>query len=155
MVGAAVTEAEVRAILTSELAVDGPVTWIHKSDDAWAEASLIVRQPRRDISLSLRLTLNLLARHKFSISLLLDGSHRIAGIDVGGGHENRHTDRNRWVNATHEHVWTDLCHGTWAVELNAFPDDIRRAFPAFCNKFNVQFSGTWADPPAAQLDLDI
>jgi len=154
MASAPLTEAEVAEILLESMRIEGPVRWVQKSSDAWAEATLQVRHPRRDVGLSLKLTVNLLAARKFSFSLLLDSAHRIVGVDVGGGHENRHTDNNRWIDQPHEHRWTDACHGNWACAIDSFPPTLREAFLAFCGRLGIEFAGVWSDPPPAQLGLD-
>lgn len=154
MPSAPVTEAEVAEILSGAMRIEGPVRWVQKSSDVWAEATLHVRHPRREVALSLKLTVNLLATRKFSFSLLLDSAHRIVGVDVGGGHENRHTDNNRWVDEPHEHVWTDACHGGWARDVGSFPPMLQEAFLAFCDRLGIEFAGAWSDPPPAQLGFD-
>jgi hypothetical protein len=154
MASAPLTEAEVDEVLSESMRIEGPVRWVQKSNDVWAEATLQVRHPHRDVSLSLKITVNLLATRKFSFSLLLDSAHRIVGVDVGSGHENRHTDSNRWVDQPHEHRWTDACHGSWARDLDAFPGTLREAFLAFCERMRIEFGGVWSDPPPAQLGLD-
>src|SRR3954470_24068793 len=117
MAGAPVSEAEVRALLVGPLEVGTSVSWKLKSNDSWAEAQLAVRQPLPGATLSVRLTVNLLAPSKYSIILLLNDAHRIRSLDVGGNHQNKHTDQNRWVHQTHEHQWTDACHGAWACSV--------------------------------------
>jgi hypothetical protein len=142
-----VTEAEVRAILAAPMRIRETVQWRRKSNQAWAEATLRVLHPRNDIDLTVKLTVNLLAPEKFTLSVLLNNAQRIYAIDVGGSHENRHTDQNRWVHETHEHRWTDACHGSWACSAGPFPADLRSAFAKFCDRLGIKFTGRWSDPP--------
>lgn len=154
MAAAPVTEAEVTALLAQPMSVDDPVQWIQKGNDVWAEAALRVRHPNRGINLSVRMTVNLVAPEKFSLSLLLDNSHRIRGIDAGGSHENKHTDSNRWIHQTHEHWWTDACHGSWADAIQSFPQEAEAGLTAFCLRLGIVFNGEWRNPPGLQLGLE-
>ena len=143
MPAAPLTEAEIDALLAQPMEISGRVQWVQKSNDVWAEATLAVRHPRREVNLTVRMTVNLVASEKFALSLLLDNSQRIRGVDVRGNHENKHTDNNRWVQQTHEHRWTDLCHGTWAAEPEPFPGQPEPPFAAFCGTVGIRFTGVW------------
>ncbi|HLA82390.1 MAG TPA: hypothetical protein VJP78_12360 [Thermoleophilia bacterium] len=155
MPSAPVTEAEVRAILSQDTSTDDPVEWWPKSDQAWVEARLHVRHPQPHVNLSLIATVNRLAAHKFSFVLLLNGAHRIVGYDANGSHINTHTDTNEWRMQTHEHRWTDACHGRWACAPPAAPPALREAFHSFCARHGVRFTGKWSDPRPMQLDLGL
>lgn len=153
MPAAPITETEVTAILSQEMRIDESVQWLPKTDRVYVEASLRVRHPQRNIALTLKLTQNRLAQRKFSISLLLNGAHRIVRLDVNGSHANWHTDSNRWTLQIHEHLWTDACHGQWARSVNVVGNDLLTAFEDFCSRHVILFEGRWADPPAMQLGL--
>lgn len=154
MAGPPVTEAQVAALLAVALAIDQPVEWRGKRNDVWVEASLRVRHPERRVGLEVRITANLLAREKFSIVLLLSGEHRIRAVDFGSSHANYHTDGNRWVHETHEHVWTDICRDSWARSAIDFPALLEDAFRAFCAGSGINFTGRWQDLPPIQLGMD-
>ncbi len=151
---APLTEVEAAAILALPKSIDTPVIWVHKADRLWAEATLPIRQPRGDINLSLKITINLRTREKFSVTLLLNGSLRVRGLCHGGSHDNRHTDRNQWRHQAHEHRWTDRCHGSWACSVNSEPD-LYKALLGFCQRSGIRFAGQWSDPPGLlQLGLE-
>ncbi len=151
---APITEAEIASLLSASMSIDRPVQWVQKSQDVWVEATLPIRHPRSDILLTVKITVNIVARSKYSISLLLNNSHRIRGYCHHGSHENKHTDRNNWRHQTHEHLWTDACHGSWARSASDSPD-LRSAFFGFCNRLGIDFAGTWYDPPQEfQLELE-
>lgn len=152
MPAAPVTEAEVAAILVGPLVIDQAIRWSYKSD-TWAEASVPVDHPRRGVQLSLTITINLEVPTKFSFSLLINRGIRIIGLDGSGSHANTHTDRNKWVRQTHEHRWTDACHGSWAYSVT-YPADLESAFRDFCRRHGITFNGIWIDPPPVQLGLE-
>ena len=151
MTTAPITEAEIKAILSEQMSIEDSVEWWPKSDQVFVEMTLKVKQPQRDASLVLKMTVNRLAGKKFSISLLLNGSHRVVGLDINGSHSNSHTDANSWRGQTHEHRWTDACHGAWAQATPDLPGTWQGAFNAFCERNGITFVGEWSDPLPLQL----
>ncbi|HWP29537.1 MAG TPA: hypothetical protein VNM50_08355 [Chloroflexota bacterium] len=152
MPAAPLNEAEVAAILAQPMRIAGTVQWTQKSHLAYLEAQLPAAHPRADARLSLRITVNARAREKYSVTLLLNGL-RIRGLDVGGSHENRHTDRNCWHGQPHEHRWTDRCHDAWACAVDE-PASLEAAVRDFCGRAGITFAATWRDLPGRQLDLE-
>lgn len=148
----AISEAVLEQILRHPMYVRGAVQWAPKSSGLWYECRLPVDHPDPDIRLELRATVNAAYRRKFSFSLLLAGRHCIRRLDVGGSHENKHTDTKKWHHATHKHRWTDLCHGSWAYTPEGFGSavSIREAFDLFCAECGIRFTGHWTDPPPIQ-----
>jgi hypothetical protein len=147
------TEAEVAAILAGPMVIDQPMVWKQKSNDAWAEAQFTVQSPYRGVLLSLRVNVSVFAMRKYSILLLLN-EQRVRALDVGGSHENTHTDNHRWNGRAHEHRWTDACHGGWACAATE-PAGVEQAFRTCCQQWGIRFAGAWVPlSPSVQLGFD-
>ena len=147
MPAARVTEADVLWVMGRSLDIDGDVVGHPKQNAVWSEATMTVRSARENGSLQIRLTYNFLTPDELSISILYR-EVRIRALDLSGSHRNEHTDTNRWIKQTHEHVWTDRCHGSWAVTPNP-PSAAGFAitFRDFCARHGIRFNGRWNDPP--------
>lgn len=154
MAEAPITAHEIEQILSQPMEIIGDVGWQNKQNNSWYETTMKVSHPSKDISLEMRISVNEFDKKKYSFSLLLWGAHRIRALDAGGSHQNKHTDKNRWIQDLHKHKWTDQCHGAWAYS----PDDIlvrdiESAFRSFCDECGIRFNGRWHDPPRKQISL--
>lgn len=90
------------------------------------------------------------------------GKNNACRLDVRGSHANLRTDRRRWTNQTHLHVWRDDCQEWHAVDPIApwppswFQDadnqitseQLREIFEMFCQMFSVTLGSEyqWVDP---------
>lgn len=148
-----ITETRVEDLLRQPMTASGRVRWRQKR--GWWEATIPVSHPDPGVRLRLIITVNDRIRSKASVSLLLDGGYRIRGLDLGGSHENKHTDRNVWYHQVHKHKWTDACRGAWAYTPAEISNDVslEQAFLLFCAECGIEFRGTWHDPPPVQTRI--
>lgn len=82
-----VSESESRSILASPKSIRDNIEWNRKANDAWFEALVGVSGDFRG-RLELIATVNAEAPTRYGFSLLLNGAHRISGLDVNGSHKN-------------------------------------------------------------------
>jgi len=147
MPAARVTEADVLWVMGRSLDIDGDVVGHPKQNAVWSEATMTVRSARENGSLQIRRTHNPLTPAEPAISILYR-EFRIRALDLSSSHFNHHTDANRWNKQTHEHAWTDKCHGAWAFTPNpSYPAGFEAAFREFCARQGIRFHGRWTDPP--------
>ncbi len=77
--------------------------------------------------------------------------------DVNGTHTNRTVDRDRWINRTHKHRWTEAHHDAVAYTPTDIPSvpftnvtgsRLRDVFEAFLKECQVEMRGaySWSDP---------
>ncbi len=151
MPDAPITEVQVAVLLRQSLLIEDTVNWMPKGDQAYVEATLRVRHGMRGVGLEVKLTANRHDTTKYSFILLMNGNLKLAAWDIGGSHQNKHTDGSKWIRQAHEHRWTDRCHGSWACSIHSLPDGMQEAFLAFCRAFGVDFRGEWLDPPAPPM----
>jgi len=124
------------------------VSWALKPNKSWSIAKVTVENNAR-LKLELILTINNEELSKFSFTLLLNGIHRIRGLDVGGSHTNKCSDNRRWNCETHKHSWNDACPGGGHAYS---PADITgtklgEIFTQFCDECNIQFEGEFNPAP--------
>lgn len=92
------------------------------------------------------------------------GKNNACRLDVRGSHRNRRTDRRRWINQSHLHVWRDDYQEAHAIDpLPPWPptwfqdqdteitsQQLRELFEMFCQCFHVKLGDAyhWTDPLA-------
>jgi hypothetical protein len=148
-----ISAAMVSTVLSQPMTVRGIGKWDVKTNDVFAEATLQVSHPAREITLTLKVTCNLERLNKYTFNLMLNGKP-IRRFEACGSHKNTHTDHNKWLRAPHEHVWTDECHGDWARDAKHYPANFNDAFIRFCKSLGIKSTVTWNDPPPRQKSLD-
>ena len=127
-----ITEIECEQILALPKQIKADILWTQKSKKSWGTSKIPVEI----------LTVNIEEPSKFSITLLLNGIHRIRGLDMNGSHINKCSDQKRWDGTTHKHCWKDICPGGHAY----MPTDItsvglKEVFMQFCKECNIAFLG--------------
>lgn len=97
------------------------------------------------LTLRLVATVNVRMPQKHTPSILWNDV-RVAGVCVQTPHLNKHTDSERFHWEAHEHVWTDLCNGSWCRSVLPAPSSIKEAVEVLCSTFGVTFQAKWSDP---------
>lgn len=150
MARVALTNEQVARILEAQKALREDLRWNPKGGDRWVASKLDVENQMK-VTLHIHANANLVDRSKYSFSLILSSSYRIASFDAGSSHVNRHTDSSRWLGQAHKHRWTELCRDSFAYT----PTDIDQitlesAFRSFCKEIGVDFQGNVEALPAIQ-----
>lgn len=153
MARVALTEEQARRILESPKAASEDVRWVPRGTSCWVGCRLNVENQLK-VTLHIHANANLIDRAKYSFSLILSNSYRIASFDAGASHINRHSDSNRWLGQPHKHRWTENCRDSFAYT----PTDIdhstlESAFRSFCREIGVDFTGTVEPLPATQQSM--
>jgi len=143
---APVTEGEVEGMRGWVKAVMEPTVWTRKANDAWAEASWAVKHDHSGVNLRVVATVNVQEPTRLS-AVLLWNEVRVAAICSGRSHRNDHTDRNVFRGIAHEHVWTDLCNGSWCRAVDEVTGSLADAIAYLCKTYGITFKSTWNDPP--------
>jgi hypothetical protein len=93
---------------------------------------------------------------KPTVYLMCENEH-LRRLDVNGTHTNRTTDRERWRQSTHKHVWSEAHHDAVAytpADIPAVPftdvtgSQLRDVFEAFLRECQIEMRGAyrWSDP---------
>ena len=82
-----ISELESRRILALPKAVRGNIQWKRKANEAWFEAQVGVSGDFHG-RVELIATVNAETPSRYGFSLLMNGAHRISGLDVNGSHRN-------------------------------------------------------------------
>lgn len=136
-----ITEAECTRILSLPKRITDDIVWSKKTNKSWASSKVPVDSELKG-KLEIIITVNMDEPSKFSITLLLNSTHRICGLDMRGSHHNKCSDQSRWDGKMHKHSWRDDCPGGHAYtpsDINV--KDIGDVFKQFCRECNISFKG--------------
>ncbi len=137
---------------TNSLSAVGRYAWSVGSNRAWARLEIPLKPAEAELRLVL--TVNLEEPSKRSFSLLYRGEYRIRALDVDGSHQNKHTDRARWVGQTHKHRWTDRCRDRYAyTPIDILASDVEDQLAEFCAECGVSYGASIDAVPAGQGEL--
>lgn len=147
------TEREANRLIAASKSIRDDLAWANNPNESWAKSEMRVVN---DLGVDLRVyaNVNLKEPSRFSFSLILSRNFRILGLDVDGGHVNKHTNREEWRPGTHKQRWTDRCRDRFAfTPEEEISKDIEVAFGQFCGECNIHFQGQVRPLPARQLGL--
>jgi len=80
-----ITETECSRILSLPKGITDDIVWSKKANKSWASSKVPVDSELRG-KLEIIITVNMDEPSKFSITLLLNSTHRIRGLDMRGSH---------------------------------------------------------------------
>lgn len=150
MARVALTEEQVAQILAASKSVTQDLEWGSKGGQFWAACKLEVENQLK-VTLHIHANANLIDRSKYSFSLILSNSYRIASFDAGASHVNRHTDSGKWLGQPHKHRWTEVCRDSFAYTPSDIDEaNIETAFRSFCTEIGVDFAGKFQAVPSTQ-----
>ncbi|MFC1592840.1 DUF6978 family protein [Candidatus Omnitrophota bacterium] len=142
-----ITESECDKVLALPKQIAADIVWTQKSNKSWATSVLPVESDLKS-KLEVILTVNVEEPSKFSFTLLLNGIHRLRGLDIKGSHHNKCSDQHRWDGQTHKHAWQDSCPGGHAyTPADITGTGIMEAFVQFCGECNIDFRGNFNPLP--------
>jgi hypothetical protein len=142
-----ITESECSKVLATPKKITSDIVWIQKANKSWATSILPVESDLKS-KLEVILTVNTEEPSKFSFTLLLNGIHRMQGLDVRGSHLNKCSDLQRWEGQMHKHAWQDSCPGGHAyTPHDIMGTSIKDTFTQFCVECNIDFRGTFNPLP--------
>ena len=147
------TESEANRLITAPKSIRDDLAWTNNPNEGWAKSEMRVAN---DMGADLRVYANVNMKEptRFSFSLILSRNFRILGLDVNGGHVNKHTNREEWRPGTHMQRWTDRCRDRFAyTPEEEISEDLGEAFVQFCSECNIDFQGQVRPLPARQLSL--
>ncbi len=136
-----ITESECEQILALPKQIRADITWSQKPNKSWGTSKVPVESDLKS-KLEVILTANIEEPSKFSITLLINGIHRIRGLDISGSHINKCSDQKRWDETTHKHCWKDTCPGGHAyTPIDITSVGLKEVFIQFCKECNIDFLG--------------
>ncbi len=154
------TDRLVAAILdpSSELALQVPVMW--KGRQATVRAQMSVHNvPAFPLFVGMQVTRD--NPSKPTVYLMCE-NEQLRRLDVNGSHKNRTADREKWVNRTHKHRWSEAHRDAEAynpVDIpsvswgNVTGNQLRDVFEAFLGECHIEMRGaySWSDPNLASI----
>lgn len=150
MARVALTEEQVARILTAPKSLTQDLEWASKGGEFWVACKLEVENQLK-ITLHIHANANLVDRSKYSFSLILSNSYRIASFDAGGSHVNRHTNSEKWLGQPHKHRWTEVCRDSFGYTPSDIDEsNIETAFRSFCKEIGVDFAGRFQSVSSTQ-----
>ncbi len=150
-----ISESECNKIIALPKRIRENISWVKKDNKSWVTCKVPVEGDFKG-QLELIMTVNVEEPSKFSFTLLLNGAHRIYGLDVGGSHSNKCSDQQKWHGETHKHPWTDVCpsgHAYTPTEITG--TTLQEVFMQFCNECNMDFRGHFSPAPTQPQLLGI
>jgi hypothetical protein len=153
MARVALTNDQVARIIQASKALREDVRGTSKGGDRWVASKLEVENQIK-VTLHIHANADLVDRSKYSFSLILSSSYRIASFDAGSSHANRHTDSNKWLGQPHKHRWNELCRDSYAYTPTDIDEtSLETAFRSFCKELAVDFQGNIEELPAIQQTI--
>jgi hypothetical protein len=148
-----IREAQVDLLLRDgELTIEGHHVWHESANKSWVRADIPVRNTK-SASLRLCVTANQTIPDRYRLALLFNTTLRIRGLCIKGNHTNKHTNRDRWINQTHVHKWSDDCQDRFAEPSEIDGTSIQELLERFCAECNIACSATLADMPQHQPEM--
>jgi hypothetical protein len=149
------TESAVEAVLQSgPLSVSGRYAWEAKNNGSWVIVRIPVSRPESVVG-ELRIVVNIsrIDPNKRDFTLLFD-CHRVRALCIGGNHENRHTNNERWIRQIHKHKWSDICGDRFAytpTDITAI--DLQGEFAQLCAECSIACNVILAPLPLRQEEI--
>jgi hypothetical protein len=153
--GVTVSDSVVEAVFdpSARLALLVPITWKDRSAFVRAEMAL---SNVRALPLLVGMQVTKDKPWKPTVYLMLE-NEQLRRLDVNGSHTNRTPPRERWVQRTHKHVWTEAHHDAVAYTPDDIPavalgnvtgEHLREVFEAFLVECRIETRGAyrWSDP---------
>lgn len=150
-----ISENECNRIIALSKRIRANISWVQKANKSWVTCKVPVEGDFKG-QLELIMTVNVEEPSMFSITLLLNGVHRIRGLDMRGSHSNKCSDQKEWHGETHKHTWTDTCPGGHAYTPTEITGTtLQEVFMQFCNECNIDFRGRFGPAPVQPQFLGI
>ena len=147
-----ITERERDSIIAVPKYIRDNVTWIQKPNKSWATSKMAIEGNFKG-QLYLIATVNTEEPSKYSLTLLLNGVHRLTGLDVRGSHHNKCSDQQHWYQQLHKHTWSDNCPGGHAyTPIDITGTTLQEVFTEFCKECNIDFRGRF-NPVLTQAQI--
>lgn len=156
------TEAQVDRILLEGLVLEDNVRWMSQpSNTKWVQFGAFLDSPHES-TVRLNMAVSVLLPEKYKI-IVLRGEQALRRLDVRGSHGNPPAGTpGVWHRQTHKHRWTDRFGDKEAytppdITTTTFdPGEHEATFRALCKECNIEFRGSWSDPPReSQISLDV